>query len=88
MEAPGVPRETLHLKDDNVPLNTKNEQAHELAKELAKLTDTSITEAVIFAFRETVEHRSTRYQRKPNALFNDLQTSAEFMVATEMVVLT
>ena len=78
MEAPGVFRETLHRKEDNVPLNIKNEQAHELAKELAKLTDTSITEAVIFALREAVEHRSTRYQRKRTALFNELQTIAEF----------
>ena len=62
-------------------LNIKNEQAHELAKELAKLTDTSITEAVIFALREAVERRSTRYQRKRNALFNELQTIAEFTVS-------
>ena len=61
-----------------MPLNIKNEQAHELAKELADLTDTSITEAVIYALREAVERRKTRYKRKHRTLFHELQSIAEF----------
>lgn len=37
-----------------MPLNIKNEDAHRLARELARLTGTSITDAVTSALRDAV----------------------------------
>jgi antitoxin VapB len=67
-----------------VPLNIKNEQAHALAKELAELTDTSITEAVTSALQEAVERRKTRKLRNRNALFSELQDIAALSAALQV----
>lgn len=64
-----------------MPLNIKNERAHALAKELAELTDTSITDAVTSALQDAVECRKTRKLRNRNALFSELQDIAEFTAA-------
>ncbi|MFW5711614.1 MAG: type II toxin-antitoxin system VapB family antitoxin [bacterium] len=61
-----------------MPLNIKNDRAHALAKELAELTDTSITDAVIMALQDAVERRKTRKLRNRNTLFSELQDIAEF----------
>ena len=61
-----------------MPLNIKNKHAHTLAKELAELTNTSITEAVISALEEAVKQKKTHSHRKRNALFEELQTISEF----------
>lgn len=41
-------------------LNIRNAEADELARELARIDDTSITEAVIVALRETIRSRTNR----------------------------
>lgn len=41
-------------------LNIKNEQTHDLARELASLTGESLTEAVTVAVRERLERLRTR----------------------------
>ncbi|HKK64461.1 MAG TPA: type II toxin-antitoxin system VapB family antitoxin [Clostridia bacterium] len=64
-----------------MPLNIKNERAHALAKELAELTDTSITDAVTSALQDAVECRKTRKLRNRNALFSKLRDIAEFTAA-------
>ena len=64
-----------------MPLNIKNDRAHALARELAELTDTSITDAVIIALQDAVERRKTRKLRNRNALFSELQDIAEFTTA-------
>ncbi|MCF7914286.1 MAG: type II toxin-antitoxin system VapB family antitoxin [Spirochaetaceae bacterium] len=64
-----------------MPLNIKNEQAHALARELAELTDTSITDAVTSALQDAVERRKIRKLRNRNALFSELQDIAEFTAA-------
>ena len=67
-----------------MPLNIKNEQAHALAKELAELTDTSISEAVTSALQEAVTRRKTRKLRNRNALFSELHDSAENSAALQV----
>ncbi len=39
-----------------MPLNVKNEDAHNLARELARLTNTTITDAVTMALADAVAH--------------------------------
>lgn len=41
-------------------LNIRNPEADELARELARLDDTSITDAVITALRETIRNRMNK----------------------------
>ncbi len=41
-------------------LSIKNERADELARELARLTNTSITEAIVMALESEVERRRKR----------------------------
>jgi len=41
-------------------LNIRNPEADELARELARIDDTSITDAVIVALRETIRNRLRR----------------------------
>lgn len=52
-----------------MPLNIKNEEAHELARELSDITDTTITEAVTRALRETLarERRARRNEQSRRA---------------------
>ncbi len=60
-----------------MPLNIKNEEAHRLARELAGLTHSSITEAVTTALRESLERRKSLYERRSASLAEDLQHIAE-----------
>lgn len=60
-----------------MPLNIKNDKAHELARELAELSQTSITEAVTMALREAVEARRSRKSRLKEARVEDLISIAE-----------
>lgn len=45
-----------------MPLNVKNDEAHELARELSDLTGTTITEAVTLALRDTLIRERRRRQ--------------------------
>ncbi|MDZ7793110.1 MAG: type II toxin-antitoxin system VapB family antitoxin [Spirochaetia bacterium] len=58
-----------------MPLNIKNERTHALAKELAELTNTSITNAVTAALQDAVERRKTRKLRNRNALLKNCRIS-------------
>ena len=53
-------------------MNIKNAEAHAMARELAELEDTSVTEAVSTALREALQHRravaTDRIQRARNTL--------------------
>jgi antitoxin VapB len=60
-----------------MPLNVKNEEAHELARQLAELTDTTITEAVIKAIRETLTRERRRRSVNRDRLLQDLSRIAE-----------
>jgi antitoxin VapB len=60
-----------------MPLNIKNEHAHELARELADLSDTTITEAVTTALQEAVERRRSRRNRTRNMLIEELKEIAD-----------
>jgi antitoxin VapB len=56
-----------------MPLNVKNEEAHELARELSELTETTITEAVTRALRETLARERRRRRSDQSRLVHDLQ---------------
>jgi len=60
-----------------VPLNIKNDTAHELARELAELSQTSITDAVTMALREALEARRSRKGRLKEARVEDLISIAQ-----------
>ena len=54
-----------------MPLNIKNREADELARELADRTGRSITDAVIAALRESLARETAR--PKPRSLGEDLR---------------
>lgn len=55
-----------------MPLNIKSDEAHELARELSDLTETSITDAVTRALRETLERERRRRQLQKRRRVEDL----------------
>jgi antitoxin VapB len=58
-----------------VSLNIKNQEAHELAAELARLTGESMTKAVTEALRERLEREKRK--RDEDKLFAELMEIAE-----------
>jgi antitoxin VapB len=60
-----------------MPLNVKNEEAHELARQLSELTGTTITEAVTNAIRVTLERERRRRRVRNDHLVQDLSRIAE-----------
>jgi antitoxin VapB len=48
-------------------LNIRNPEADELARELARIDDTSITDAVIAALRETIRNRMNKESPRETA---------------------
>ena len=60
-----------------MPLNVKNEEAHELARQLSELTGTTITEAVTNAIRVTLERERRRRRVRNDHLVQDLSRFAE-----------
>jgi antitoxin VapB len=61
-----------------MPLNVKNDEAHDLARELSDLTDTTITEAVTLALRETLARERRRRRAERSRRVQDLlQIAAE-----------
>jgi antitoxin VapB len=48
-----------------MPLNVKNQEADELARELARRTGRSITDVIIIALREMLIRERARAQRRP-----------------------
>jgi len=59
-----------------VPLNIKSEEAHELARELSDITDTTITEAVTRALRETLARERRQRRSDQNRRAQDLMQIA------------
>lgn len=60
-----------------MPLNIKNDHTHALAKKLAELTHTSITDAVDTAIREAIERRQARSDRIYRATIEELREIAK-----------
>lgn len=60
-----------------MPLNIKNDEAHELARELSDLTHTSITEAVTLSLRESLARERRRQQVQKRRQMQDLLRIAE-----------
>ncbi len=58
-----------------MPLNIKNNEAHDLARELSELTDSTITEVVTLALRESLARERRRLHR--DRLVGDLNRIAE-----------
>jgi antitoxin VapB len=55
-----------------MPLNVKSDDAHRLARELAGLTGTSITEAVTIALKEAVDRARALRSESSDRLVSDL----------------
>ena len=53
-----------------MPLNIKNEEAHKMARELAELKRTTITEAVMQALRDAIE-RSRAHERNSRDVWGE-----------------
>jgi antitoxin VapB len=60
-----------------MPLNIKNDDIHERAKQLAVIINSSITEAVDIAIREALERRRYRYEKKERSMIDELTEIAE-----------
>ena len=59
-----------------MPLNIKSESAHRMAKELAELTDTSITEAVTKAIEDALASAQKKENEKQRIMLRDLNEIA------------
>lgn len=68
-----------------MPLNIKNENAHRLAKKLASLTNTSITDAVTAALRDAVEEAQSRSRFSERRLVSSLDEIAELCSELEVL---
>lgn len=55
-----------------MPLNIKSDEAHDLARELSDLTETSITDAVTRALRETLAREQRRRKLVQDRRVQDL----------------
>jgi len=62
--------------EDNLALNIKDHETHRLARELAELTGTSLTDAVKAALRAAVEREGRTQIRATDALVEDLDAIA------------
>jgi antitoxin VapB len=68
-----------------MPLNIKNEDAHRLARKLASLTNSSITEAVIAALQDAVEKVQFRARYSEQRLVSSLDEIAELCSELEIL---
>ncbi len=68
-----------------MPLNIKNEDTHRLARKLASLTNSSITEAVTAALRDAVEKAQSRTQNAEQRLVSSLDEIAEHCSELEIL---
>lgn len=59
-----------------MPLNIKNEKAHRMAKELAKLTSSSITDAVTIAIEKALANAKFRTEEAKKRLIQELNEIA------------
>jgi antitoxin VapB len=55
-----------------MPLNIKSGEAHRLARRLADVTDTTLTEAVTIALREAIERREELASRRSVRVYEEL----------------
>ena len=68
-----------------MPLNIKNEDAHRLARKLASLTHSSITEAVTAALRDAVEKAQSQACYSEQRLVSSLDEIAEHCAELEIL---
>ena len=68
-----------------MPLNIKNEDAHRLARKLASLTNSSITEAVTAALQDAVEKAQSRACYSEQRLVSSLDEIAELCSELEIL---
>jgi antitoxin VapB len=68
-----------------MPLNIKNEDAHRLARKLASLTNSSITEAVTAALQDAVEKAQSRVCYTEQRLVASLDEIAELCSELEIL---
>ena len=66
----------MSSKEEPVPLNVKNEEAHRMARELAELTGQSITTAVTQAVQDALDRARRRDQATTSRLTRDLDEIA------------
>ena len=59
-----------------MPLNIKNDEAHEYAKKLATLTGKSITEVVTEALQKEMDRQEEKHNARGNRLVDDLDAIA------------
>ena len=59
-----------------MPLNIKNDEAHEYAKKLAALTRKSITEAVTEALQKELDRKERKHKAEADRLMDDLDAIA------------
>jgi antitoxin VapB len=66
-----------------MPLNIKNDEAHDLARELSELTHSSITDVVTLALREALARERRRLHQE--RLVGDLNRIAEDCAALRVL---
>lgn len=59
-----------------MPLNIKNDEAHEYAKKLAALSGKSITEVVTAALKRELNRQEEKHKARTNRLIDDLDAIA------------
>ncbi len=68
-----------------MPLNIKNEDAHRMAKELAELTGSSITDAVTGALKDALKSAKTGVSESKKRLIRELDDIAIHCAALPLV---
>lgn len=63
-------------------LNIKNPEAHELARELAALENTSLTDAVVRALRAALSEHAARRRRRRQLLEGEIASARQRGLAT------
>ena len=64
-------------------LNIKNPEAHELARELAALENTSLTDAVVRALRAALDEHAARRRRRRHVLEGEIASARQRGLATD-----
>lgn len=68
-----------------MPLNVKNEFAHDLARQLSDLTGATITDAVTTALSEALARERARHETERRRMVSDLDRLAEQCAALPVV---
>jgi len=71
-----IHKEEIFPLGGRMPLNIKNDEAHEYAKKLSALTHKSITEAVTEALRRELDRKERKHKAEADRLVDDLDAIA------------